>query len=91
MNDQQTWTIYIGSNNETKKLELDRIREIASKRHEGMTIYTATGVWLGTLEDTAVLIIHDSVSKLVRTVSDLKLDLDQDAIGYQVAPTMQFA
>lgn len=91
MKDAQTWTIYIGSNNETKKLELDRIREIVAKRHEGMTLYTATGIWLGTLEDTAVLVIHDQVTKLIRTVSDLKIELDQDAIGYQVSPTMQFA
>ncbi len=91
MKDYQTYTIYVGSNNDTGKLELDRIKEIASRRHDGLTLYTATGVWLGTLEDTAVLIIHDEAGKIVRTISDLKLELDQDAIGWQGAPTMQFA
>ena len=87
----QTYTVYIGSNNATGKLELDQIEEIAARRHEGFTLYTATGYWLGSKEPTAVLIIHDEAGKIVRTISDLKIDLDQDAIGWQVAPTMQFA
>lgn len=87
----QTYTIYIGSNNDTGKLELDNIEAIAARRHEGFTLYTATGHWLGTKEPTAVLIIHDDAGKIIRTITDLKLDLDQDSIGWQVAPTMQFA
>lgn len=86
----QTYTIYVGSNNETKQLELDQIRSIASKRHDGFTLYTATGYWLGSQEETAVLVIHDDPIKINMTITDLKLDLDQDAIGYQVAPTMHF-
>jgi hypothetical protein len=87
----KTVTIYIGSNNDSKQLELDKICKIANKRHAGFTLYTATGYWLGSEEATAVLIIHDAWSKIIRTISDLKLDLDQDAIGYQEAPTLQFA
>lgn len=88
---QQTYTIYIGSNNETKALELETIKRICNGRHEGFTLYEATGSWLGTEEATAVLIIHDNVNKIIMTISDLKYELEQDAIGYQVAPTMQFA
>jgi hypothetical protein len=87
----RTYTIYIGSNNETKRLELDRIREIVTRRHKGFTLYTATGYWLGSAEDTAVLIIFDTWSSIIRTLSDLKIDLEQDAIGYQESPEMVFA
>ena len=43
---KKTFTLYIGSNNKTKTLELDRIKTITGKRHDGFTLYTATGAWL---------------------------------------------
>jgi hypothetical protein len=87
----QTYTIYVGSNNATKELELDKIRTIAARRHDGLTLYTATGYWLGTPEATAVLIIHDQENEITATIADLKKELNQDAIGYQIAPLLQFA
>jgi hypothetical protein len=87
----QTYTIYIGCNNDTGKLELEKIEAIAGGRHDGFTLYTASGYWLGSKEPTAVLVIHDDPGKIIRTITDLKIELDQDAIGYQVAPTMNFA
>lgn len=87
----QTFTIYVGSNNDTGKLELDRINAMLDARHQGYTLYTATGHWLGTEEATAVIIIHDDPAKIQATIEALKIELDQDAIGYQVAPLMQFA
>lgn len=86
----ETYTVYVGSNNETKKLELDEIKRICS-RHDGYTLYNATGAWLGSEEETAVLVIHDTPAKILMTISDLKFDLNQDAIGYQVSPPLQFA
>ena len=91
MDQKLTYRIYIGSNNDTKKLELDKIEEIAGRRHEGFTIYTATGHWLGSKEDTAVLIVFDDELKVNRTITDLKIELDQDAIGYQVDAPLMFA
>lgn len=91
MNEMQTYTIYIGANNDTGRVELEKIETIAGKRHDGFTLYNATGHWLGSKEPTAVLIIHDKASAIIRTITDLKIDLEQDAIGYQVAPSMQFA
>ena len=86
----KTFTIYVGSNNDTKQLELDRINNIASGNHEGYTLYTATGHWLGTEEATAVLIIHDQPAKIMATIEALKAELKQDAIAFQEAPTLQF-
>lgn len=87
----QTYTVYIGSNNETHELELDKIKKIAGASHDGFTLYTATGQWLGTEEATAILIIHDEPRRVMDTIEILKTELHQDAIGYQVAPTLQFA
>lgn len=86
----QTFTIYVGSNNDTKQLELDRINAIASGNHDGFTLYTATGHWLGTEEATAVLIIHDDPAKIMATINTLKKELHQDAIAFQEVPTLQF-
>ena len=87
----QTFTIYVGSNNDTHELELDRINAISARNHDGFTLYTATGHWLGTEEATAVLIIHDVPARIMATIEALKIELHQDAIGYQLAPTLQFA
>jgi hypothetical protein len=87
----QTFTLYIGSNNETKELELDKIKQIISRSHDGFTIYTATGAWLGSEEATAVVLIHDIPEKIMATIAALRIDLHQDAIGYQIAPTLNFA
>lgn len=87
----ETFTIYVGSNNDTKELELDRINAISAREHDGFTLYTATGHWLGTEEATAVLIIHDDPAKVQATIQALKTELHQDAIGYQRSPLMQFA
>lgn len=86
----KTFTIYIGSNNETKTLELDRINKITSGNHDGFTLYTATGHWLGTEEATAVLIIHDDPALVMATIEALKIDLHQDKIAFQEVATLQF-
>lgn len=86
----ETYTVYVGSNNKTKQLELDKIKSICQRNHDGYTIYTATGAWLGSEEATAVIVIHDQAGKIRATLDALKVELHQDAIGYQVAPTLQF-
>lgn len=86
-----TYTVYIGSNNATGKLELSKIEEITARLHEGFTLYTATGYWLGSKEATAVLVIHDDAARIFETIAALKLELQQDAIGYQKAPQLHFA
>ena len=70
----QTFNIYVGSNNNTKQLELDHINAIASANHDGFTLYTATGHWLGTEEATAVLIIHDEPAKIKATIERLRMN-----------------
>lgn len=86
-----TVQIYIGSNNDTNKLETERIAAIVSSNHDGFTIYEALGYWLGKPEATAVVIVSDDKAKIEATISELKIALNQDAIAYQILPGLRFA
>ena len=87
----QTFTIYIGSNNETGELELERITSIAARQHLAFTVMTATGHWRGTEEETAVLVISDEPWRVQVTIAALKEELNQEAIGYQQSPNIEIA
>lgn len=71
--------IYIGSNNLTKKLELDKIELIVNQYHDGFTIIKACGYWNGKKENTAIIEICD---KLVSEdlLVELKSELKQDSL-----------
>ena len=76
---------YIGSNNITKELEVDKIIEVTNRRHAGFTLDSPlTGYWDGELEQTAVLTISDSKDKVLATLIELKEVLKQEAIAYQI-------
>lgn len=87
----QSFTIYVGSNNKTHQLELAKIQRILSKRHEGFTISQAIGFWRGEREKTAVVSLASGRLAALATISDLKTELDQESVAYQVAPKMVFA
>lgn len=83
------YRLYIGSNNEMKELELDKIKEIVSRYYDGFTIIIATGYWKGKEEKTAIVeietnFLHDLM------LSKLKSQLHQEAIGMQVLPSIEF-
>ena len=66
---------FIGSNNKTKKLEVDKIITLD---------YPVIGCWRGEVEETAVLYLSDERQKVMNTLNKLKEVLDQDAIAYQI-------
>lgn len=81
---------YIGSNNETKELEIDKILSTVNKNHQGFTLdYPVTGYWKGEAEDTAVLHLSDENQKVIDTLNELKEVLDQEAIAYQIENDLQ--
>jgi hypothetical protein len=82
--------LYIGCNNKTGRLELDKIKRITSARHQGFTLWRATGYWQGKAEPTAVLTVADNAKKIHQLIAHLKIELEQDAIAYEVAPEMRF-
>lgn len=86
-----TVSLFVGADNQTGMLDMARIRELVSKNHpDGFTSWQATGHWMGTDEDTAVVVINDDMDKIKATAQLLKTELRQDAIGLQVMPRMEF-
>lgn len=83
------YRLYIGSNNETKELELDKIKQIVSSYYDGFTIMLATGYWKGNEEKTAIVEISTDAWN-TGLLKSLKQELKQQAIGYQVSQELSF-
>lgn len=82
---QITIKAFIGSNNKTKELEVDKIISTVNANHEAFTLdYPVIGYWRGEAEETAVLYLSDERSKVMNTLGELKEVLDQEAIAYQI-------
>jgi hypothetical protein len=85
------YKIYIGSNNETKKLEDKKAIQIASTYFNGFTCQTASGFWKGMQEKTLVLEIEtDDKKKVIELAEKLKTELYQEAIAIAKIGKMQF-
>lgn len=81
---------FIGSNNKTKELEVDKIISTVNANHEAFTLdYPVIGYWRSEAEQTAVLYLSDERSKVMNTLNKLKEVLDQEAIAYQIENDLQ--
>lgn len=85
------YTLYIGANNQTGKVERDVVERILNKYHDGYTITPAVGYWLGAREDSIVVTIEADKNKVMQAIKELKRQLKQDAIGYQETAPLEFA
>jgi hypothetical protein len=85
------YTLYIGSNNRTKRLERAKIERILARNHEGFTLSEAVGYWQGVKEKTAVVSLACERIAALATIQELKTELDQESVAYQEAPEMRFA
>lgn len=71
--------LYIGSNNETKEVEKEKIKVILNNFYNGYTIIDTIGLWQGTEEKSVIIeIIGEEVKKEV--IEILKEDLKQYSI-----------
>lgn len=86
----ETYNIFIGWNNKTHTLEVDKIERILNKYHEGYTIYFANGCWQGKKEKSCVVVLTDTKAKILNSLTMLKKELHQEAIGYQQTARMEF-
>ena len=85
------YKIYVGSNNETKKLEDKKAISIASKYFEGFTCQNANGFWKGLSEKTLIIEIEtDNKKKVIELAEELKEALYQEAIAVAKIGKMQF-
>lgn len=87
----ETFTVYVGSNNETHKLEKAKIERILARNHEGFTLSEAVGYWQGVKEKTAVVSLACERIAALATIEELKTELNQESVAYQEAPEMRFA
>lgn len=69
--------IYVGSNNVTNVLEIEKIHDILDGL-QGYTMTIAKGYWQGKLEDTAIIEIYGDYN--LGIISDLKRILQQGSI-----------
>lgn len=86
-----TYQLYVGANNSTGRVELGKIKNILSSRHQGFTMLQANGYWQGQAEPSVCIIVNDVSRKVHQTIRELKSQLQQDAIGYQIIPDIKFA
>ena len=78
---------YIGSNNETHVVEIDKALSILSKHYEGMSISELIGYWQGSQEKTMLAsIVCDTVdyTEVKQVCKELNTTLDQQAIMVEV-------
>lgn len=85
------YRIYIGSNNITKQLELEKITKIIGEYAEGFTILLGVGYWEGNKEDSAIVEISGMSAPILSIMIDrLKKGLEQEAIGVSEVSDISF-
>lgn len=76
-----TYVVYIGSNNETKQLEMETIEKETGKLFDGFSLSQVVGYWKGSKENTAqVTIVTEFEEKIMELAKELKLTLHQEAV-----------
>ena len=87
---QKTIELFIGSNNQTHRVERDKLEQVLAKYHEGFTLQPAVGYWQGAREDSVTVIISDDFDAIINTIQRLKQVLKQDAIAYHEVARLEF-
>lgn len=83
--------LFIGANNETKRVDDYEMKRTLDKYFEGYTVVLAFGRWKGKNEDSRIVEIETGSDYLLPTViEELKKVLKQEAIGHQELPSISF-
>jgi hypothetical protein len=82
-----TAEILVGANNQTGRVERDRLAAILDARHQGWTIRDGLGSWQGQREESVTVLLSDDADAIMRTMRAIVAELDQDAVAWhEVAP-----
>lgn len=82
-----TAEILVGANNETGKVERERLAKILDARHQGWAIRDGLGSWQGQREESVTVLLSDDADAIMRTMRAIVTELDQDAVAWhEVAP-----
>ena len=81
---QKTFKLFVGSNNDTKKLESEKIKNITHKHFIAFTILKGVGCYKDIKEKTAIIeIITEHEKKVFQLANELKSKLKQESILIQ--------
>lgn len=89
-------TLYIGSDNKTKKINqkyIDKIGKILSEYWEDFTLTKHTGYYEGQVEESisaVIIVLRLVLAKLDDCIKELKVKLVQDTIGCEVEANVDF-
>jgi len=84
--DLNIYRFYIGSNNETKKTEIEKARNILNKYFDVYSIFKGFGIWKGEAENSFIVELCETADfilnqdDLKKVVVELKTELQQEAI-----------
>lgn len=86
------YKLYIGANNETKEVEIEKIEDFLNPIFPGFTIENAIGYWNFTKEDMVIVSITTDKKKeeMEQLINTLKVVLKQEAIGLEILKPLQF-
>ena len=85
-----TIELFIGSNNTTHKVDVSKLKAILNRYHQGWTMQNALGSWLGNEEDSVTVLVADDREKIINTIKELKVALEQDAIAFHEVAPLEF-
>lgn len=90
----EKYTLYIGSNNKTKRLEYSKILNITLEYFpQGFTAQKAQGIWKGGKENTAIVTIStepENRPKVYMLAQKLKTKLEQQAIMVEFTDSLNY-
>lgn len=80
---------YIGANNETRALEVEKITATIASHFEGFTAFEVVGYWKGSKERTlkVEVITEKHNSELVKIGKELKEKLEQESVLLEIVET----
>lgn len=84
------YQLFIGANNQTGLVEVDKIENLVSLYVDGFTIVPCHGYWNGNREDSVQLLLTLEPVQLDQLINKLKKELEQEAIAYSEAPALVF-
>lgn len=91
-----TYNLFIGANNDTGAVEVDKIKDILVEHNlGGFTIIPALGYWVDngkTYDENSVLVILDTDAKTLKSILKvLCIDLKQEAVASRTAKLQFFS
>lgn len=78
---------FIGANNDTKRVETEKVVSVLSARFDAFTVSPSSGYWKGTPEESVVVEVASEIDHDWKAIAkELATTLKQEAVGLVVMP-----